>query len=124
MIDSLLMQEARSKIDAALQAVGKELGIVIKCGRATFTSTNATMKLEFSAIGDSGEVISREAEEFKRCARLFGLDPSMLNQTFHINGKDYKVVGMSPRSRRYPVIVEHFGKKYKMTASAINNAAH
>ncbi len=104
-----------------LEVVADTHGIVLKLGSGTFTPGHATFKLEISTVGESGEVNTKEADDFKRCAHLYGLKPEHLGQTFFQGGREFVVVGCKPRSSSYPILAKNAinGKTYKLSAKDV-----
>ena len=50
-IDSVILNSVRSKMDLALEKIGKELSLDIKAGNASYTDTNATMSVSINVKG-------------------------------------------------------------------------
>ena len=121
MIDRNLLTLIRKEIDQTLLAVAEKHGVAIEAGRCTFTATHATMKLEISArSGVSGEVITKEAEDFKRYAASFGLKEKDLNRKIQYGGAQYQIVGLKPRCRKFPVLARRGdGKLFKLAVSVV-----
>lgn len=118
----------RTKIDAALATVGKEMGLSLKAGNCYFTGTTATFKLEVATIAADGKVVNKMAEEFRRYAPLYHLKPDDLGREFTIpfTTAKYVVEGIKPSSRKYPIICKKLydGKMYKMTARQVVGALY
>lgn len=86
----------------------------IHVGNATYTESNATLKVEVSLVGKDGEVKTKDAEHFKTYAILYGLKEEDFGKSFKSNGHTYKIVGLKTKSGKYPVIAEREdGKKFK-----------
>jgi hypothetical protein len=111
----------KNDIDAALVALGEKHGVVLETGNGRFSPSNATVKLKISCINKGGEVLSKEAEDFKQDCWKFGLQPEDLGKSFRSNVKEWKVVGLLPRSRKYPVLCERLpdGKRFKFPAKVV-----
>jgi hypothetical protein len=77
--------------------------------------------LEIAGIADSGEVMTKEATDFKHYASSLGLTPEDLGTTFTFNGRQFKLLGCNPRNHKYPIIAQNVknGKRYKMESSAV-----
>lgn len=113
----------RTELERDLAALGKKHGLVITGGNAKFSANELTMQVKCSVIAGNGEVFSREKEDFKRCAVMFGLKPSDLGKKFtNFDGKTFEIVGMMPRSRKFPVLAQTAnGKKFKFPAAHVKN---
>lgn len=117
-----VIKNIRPEIEAALKEVALRHGVVIKCGNGSYTANNFTLKLEASAIdAATGVVFTKEAEAYKRNAAILGLKEEWLNQTFQsYTGESYKVVGLKPKSTKYPVLGERAdGKVFKFGAGMV-----
>ena len=120
------IRRLRDQIANALKAIeykGDENGpISIKVGNARYTDNSVTFSLEVSTINDDGSVNTTESEDFKRSARRYGLDPQDLGRSFVHAGSQYKIVGCKPRSRKYPIICECAGARFKFAPSTVKDA--
>ena len=106
-------------IEKAVQGVAEEFGIGIRRGRGTFSGPTFTMKLE-CGIKENGEVLTKEAQDFKQLASAYGLKPTDLGRTFCLRGNSYKIVGLKARSTKYPILVERAdGKRFKQDESTV-----
>ena len=110
-----------TEIEEAVQSVAKKHGIQIKRGRGVYGGANATLKLEIATMGTGGQVQTREAEDFKLYAKLYGMEADDLGKEFtDFDGEVYKITGFKPRSRKYPVLVERCdGKGFKMPVARV-----
>ena len=107
-------------LQSALNAVGKKLGVQITVGRASYTETLATIKLEAGILGADGVAESGMEADFKRLAVCFGLQPTDLQRSFTEGTTTWKIIGLKPRSRQYPVIgANQNGKRYKLPAAQV-----
>lgn len=107
-LDKMEFDQVRVDITDALKEVGAKYGLSFRATNISYTSTNATIKLEASCLTPSGEVIFKEAEDFKKMAELYGLKPEDLGKTFeYIDGINYQIVGLKPKSRRYPILCKN-----------------
>ena len=103
-------------IEAALQSVGEELGVQIRARGGSFSATACQIKLEVSEISEEGVAKTPERAAFVQQAIYYGLSPLDLDQEFKAkDGTVYRIVGLSPRKRKYPIVAERMsdGKLYK-----------
>jgi hypothetical protein len=94
----------------------------------TLERTNCTYdpggELRFSlilnAIPEEGEA-TMEQRHFERHAFMFGLKPEQYGATFNSRHGTCRLVELSPRSRKYPIIGETLQtkKRYKFTEQSI-----
>jgi hypothetical protein len=107
----------RADIDAALKAVGEKHGIVVKTdGGGSFSPTNYTVKVGAAVKAENGEVVTKEAQDFKMLASSYGLPLEMLNKEFFVAGVSHKVTGIYPRKHKYPVAITIQGRRALTTA--------
>lgn len=111
----------RSSINSKLAELESDFNIKIKLGRIGYSDSNFTAKVECNLVKD-GQVIETIAIDFDRYKDAWGLQFS-LGDTFISQGEKYKVLGLKPRNRKYPIIAEDIssGKRYKFSEDTINN---
>lgn len=109
-----------NEVEAALQKLLADRGITVKYKGGSFTTNNATLKIEFATVSESGEVNTREASDFKALAKVYGLEPTDLGRTFTSGGVTYTITGLKSRSHRYPVLVKrNDGRTFKFPADRV-----
>lgn len=102
-----------------LEAFEEENDIKVTIGSGKFDSTTLTLKVELAELAESGEALTRAANEFKFMAHRYGLAPEDLGREFKDGIRTYRIVGLKPRSTRYPIIAESDKKRYKFGAATI-----
>lgn len=104
----------RDAMEAALKSVEKEFNVKVEFGTARFSDQNARFKLEVSDIV-GGKALTKQVMDWNNHCKLYGFKKSDLGRPFKFQGHIYKIAGLSPRSRRFPVIVERQpdGKQFK-----------
>ncbi len=88
----------------------------IRARGGSYSATACAIKLEVSELSDDGVAKTPERAAFVQTAHLYGLSPNDLDAEFTANdGTVYKIVGLSPRKRKYPIVAERQpdGKMYK-----------
>lgn len=127
MITRSLLRTIRTDAEAALLDVAAKHGVQLTVGSGSFArdGSNASLKLEIAGIADDGQVMTKEATDFKRLASSFGLTPEDLGMTFTFNGKEFRLLGCNPRNYKNPIIAENVknGKTYKMPKDAVKPIA-
>lgn len=111
----------RTDLDVALAEVAKKHGLSARSLSGSFDDDTFTVRCEFATVGDDGSVNDKGANDFRRYAPQFGLPADALGQTF-VSPKSgpMKIVGLKPRSPKFPVIAEdESGKRYKFTADSV-----
>lgn len=115
----------RVEIEAILSPLAVKYGIGVHVGDCRFTSTTATFKLDVAVANEGGQVVTKEAEDFKRHALAFGLHPEDLGREFtSFSGERYIITGLKLSMRKYPVIGQRVdtGKSYKFPAHMVVQA--
>lgn len=123
-IDRPAMQILRAPIEAALRAVGEAYGIDLTLGKGKYAHTNGSFTLEIGLPQGDGNVMNADSAAYTANAAYFNLKPEWLFQTVTIGPTTYKIVGLKPRSAKYPVLAENLrdGKHYKLPAAAVQRA--
>jgi len=129
--------DLRVEIDAALKAVREKIGLSLKLGNCSFSTNFAKFSLEVSALRTDGNAIDAIARSFQQWAGVpvayvhrdsvsigVRFAASDLFREFPFCGGRYKVVGLVPRSKKHPVVLEDLasGKRYKYGADAVARA--
>ena len=111
-LDRNTIRALRERIATALAPIGKEFNMKLTPLSAVFTDNYATMKVEISTISDSGVVHTKEAEEFRRKCSYYGLLPSNLGESITADGTQYTIIGLNPRSKKYPIVVKRIDESW------------
>lgn len=114
------MEFTRSQFEAfkedvkkALKEVSEKYDVDISTGKITYSDMSFDLKLSVSKSG-----FNQEESDFKRYCELYGLKKSDYGKKVRLDGKVYKLVGLSITSNKYPIILEQSsGKRIKCTAS-------
>ena len=114
-------RDVASKIEAALAPLASELGIKISTMGGRFTEATYTLKVECATIS-GGEVQTKTVQDFKTYAFRYGLSADDLGRIFIYSGERWKIVGMKPRARKYPILCEKGGKVYKLPAESVRSS--
>ena len=109
-------------IRAALDEVGKKHNLKFAMGTLSYNELYFTVPLKGRFLDAQGSTEDADKEEFKLYAHKFGLDPNLFGQTVRVGAKLYRIVGIAPKARKYPVIGENAGKKYKLPADDVIQA--
>ena len=109
-------------LKAALEEVGRRHGVAFATGALSYNELYFTVSLKGRFLDSLGTTTEADKEEFKIYASKFGLDPNLFGQFVTIGFKSYKIVGIAPKARKYPVVGENAGKKFKLTAEDVKMA--
>lgn len=114
-----LLRQLQADMDEALKAVAQKHGVSIEVGNASFTSQNATFKVQVAVTGKGGVADTREAQDFRIFATSYGLTPDDLGQTFPYGGKEYTIVGLSRKSSKYPILCKKNGENVRLPVESV-----
>lgn len=99
----------------ALKSVEAKWGIKFNVGGGTYSDDTFTTKLKIALAG-----VDVAKKEWDRYCYRFGLKPEDYGSMFESRGTTFKVVGLKPKSRRYPIIGENDnGMRYKFPATIL-----
>jgi hypothetical protein len=107
-MDRKKLRQIADDVEASLTEVGLNHDVKIESGPGKFSRDGwATVTLKISEVDDDGRVRSEEAETFRHYATSYGLKPEDLGREFNTSCGTYRIIGLKPKNRKYPVIVEH-----------------
>ena len=94
--------------------------IKLELGSISFNENEFTSKLKISnTTTKTGSVIDSEYNWNQECER-FGLKPEHYGNKVKVNGLPATIVDITPRSHKYPIIVQCVdGKRYKMSSNQV-----
>jgi len=103
-------------VAAALKPVAEKYGMSLSEGGWSYYDTDITFKPKFAVVTDSGV-----PADFERLAPKYGLEPSDFGKTFTSLGRQFRITGIKPTRRQYPISGERVpdGKSYKFTAQQV-----
>jgi hypothetical protein len=102
MFDKTKVQAIAGDLRTAVEDLARKHGVGVAVGVAHFNTETIRVKLEFSTTAD-GAAISPSGRQFKRYARMYGLEPDDLGAPFTWKGRQYTIVGLNPRKMRMPI---------------------
>lgn len=85
-LDKPTVQYIRKRLEAAVEPLAEELGVAIDLGSCTFQKSNCRIQLKVVVLNLDGELVTEEADAFKRSAKLFGFEPADLGKEFVVQG--------------------------------------
>jgi len=119
-INKANLKNFRSDFATAMKSLEEEYGVSVSMKNISFTEDKFTTKLEVTNLSESGEVVDSTVEDFKKQARFYGLKVSDLGRTFVSQGRTFKVCGLKPSYRKYPVLAKsNTGKTFKFAADTV-----
>jgi hypothetical protein len=121
--DKASFKQFRTDFAKAVAALETKHSIKLSLGNISYDDYGFRTKLE-AVIGTAdnqkdGELLSFKADYMRHCSS-YGLTPQQWLTEVELNGRKYKIVGIAPRSRKYPIIAEKTdGKFCKIPASYV-----
>jgi len=111
-------------LEAALAPVAAKYGITFSYRGARFLADNATFKIEAATIGSGGVVNTRERDNFKLYASMYGLKDTDLDREISYAGKKYIIIGLNTRRQKYPIVAKRVedGKTILLTCEGVKSA--
>jgi hypothetical protein len=120
------IQQLRSEINAALEAIGTKFGISLQAGNASFLADNATFKLVLQ-VGEDKCIADLKAE--KAAKALLAFQPIYFSQLpldkhYKMDGDVFEIVGYNTRGRTRPMLIKSTktGKEYKCSIEQLERA--
>lgn len=107
-------KKLRTDIDRDLAALGEKHGLKIHAGNASYTENSVTFKVECLLDG-----FDKQADDFGKSCFLFDLSEDAYGKHFKFRGQTYALVGLKPRSPKYPIIGARAGNRYKLPEEAV-----
>lgn len=124
MITREKIRDMRKDIDAALKEVAEKHCVTIEAGNASYSSKSFSLKLNITENASDGSTVSQGELDWEKSHWKFGLDKDLFGKTFKTNKGEYEIVGLKPRSYKYPVLGKSLkdGKTYKFPEATVKKA--
>ena len=104
-----------------IRELAAESGLDIVTSKGRFSSTDCEITIKFS-LPKNGDDSDQERREFESQAGVFGLTAGHYKQTFIVNNKHFKLIGIKLSNRKYPIIgIDESGTKYKFEPSVLDS---
>jgi hypothetical protein len=89
------------------------IGISVNLGNTSFSDVKATMKVEFTDLLSSGEVVDVREVDWNKHAEIYGLEVGWLGKVIMFNNKPFTIIGLNTHKRKKPVMIKDvYGKMY------------
>ena len=109
-----------TKIEAALEAVGKELGVSFQIPDFRFKTNTGTVKIKFGMINESGKPINKLEDDFKIHFLSHGIPEEYLGKQFKVSGRQFTLTGYRPKATKRPFVGKsERGKEYIFTKNDV-----
>lgn len=105
-----ILRLVRDDMNEALAEIGKKHGLLLQCGRGTFTSSAATLKVEMAiASGEGGETVEnvKAVADWNALAERYGFDKAWLGKSFTYGAERWTILGLRPTRVKYPVLASN-----------------
>ncbi len=109
----------RAEMKEALDIIGEKYGLAFSLGRITFDDVSFRVSVDAGLTTAPGEPMM--AIDFRKHCNKHGLIVSDLGRTFtNTKLERFKIVGLKPRNRKYPIIGQRGdGKQFKFTSHSV-----
>ena len=99
-------------LEIAISLISKRHNVIIKVGTIGVGHNDFSVKLE-GCVSISEDV---EKELFEKDCMKVGLKPTAYGLTFKREHEEYKIVGIKPAAKKYPVVITNTAsdKSYKL----------
>lgn len=114
------LKEMRAEINKALAPLSDKYGVVFGTGNIRFTRDEFTVKLTVGTVNEGAPAQGKEVKDFLALCHGYGLEPTDLGKTFVSNGTAWVLVGLKPKSYKFPFLGERYdGKRFKFTEHTV-----
>jgi len=114
-----VLKEIRKDLTADLEKFFAERGLSVDLGSMSFDADHFTAKMTVNA----GSKSDAKRKEFVKKAYLYGLTADDFGKTFMSNGEEFRISGIKPRAKKYPITADRVrdGASYKFAASSVKS---
>ena len=110
-MDTATALEIREQIVEFVNQLAADYGLSPKVGAVSFGQYGADIAVNFSELVKvkttaSENVSALVPHRFLRDGHKFGITAKDFNRKFMRHGVEYRIVGVSPRAKKYPVVIE------------------
>jgi len=124
-VDRSTVEMLLDEAEEALGQIAMRHGIVVSRKHCTYSSTEIPVAFKFVVPErtEDGEAVDPKETEFRKYARRFGLEPDDYGKMFRTFNGVYRVCGIKPRARKYPVLGRNIdtGKAYKFRPDSVKD---
>lgn len=114
----LTLKAAKSLSEEAIELLNRELGkkfdVTFLYSGGVLGYNKLNMKIEVNAKDEDGDVVTTEEANFIECAAAYTngkVKSKDLHKVFTIKREKFKLIGLNPRAKKYPFIVEKVSTK-------------
>jgi hypothetical protein len=85
-----------------------------------FGGGSYVMKIELAETSPDGVADTREVQDFRLLAKLWGMSENHLGTSFDSRGRTFKVVGARPKNFKYPILAKRAdGRVFKFKPETV-----
>ena len=117
------LREFRDKFEQTLNEFGEQESLTLQAKAINYGDNTFNVKVEVTMAGDAEEAAEMQFKAaLSKNPWLFkGISEEDYGMTWTTYGTTYKLVGLKPRAKKYPLIVEKNGQQYKMPMDVFNS---
>ena len=122
MLDDKNLKEIGREVQDAISMVESEFNVKFNFEGIEQRATGARFIFDMRELSvDGGSAIDPWAVTWNAHATTLGFNLSDRGKTFTSNNRTFKLLGLKPRNRKYPMIAENIktGRSYKFRASSV-----
>jgi len=105
-IDTANLKEFREEFKKAVEKLAKKYKVEISLGNISYDNLEFHGKMSVKNLEQGGKKIDADKENFSKYAVLYGLKPALFGYSITAQGKNFKIVGINPRKRKFPIVLE------------------
>lgn len=126
-MDMKKARQLEGELVALLKPLAEKYNLVVKLKGGTIYPSELVSKISFAEKSEGGEALNREAILLRDHAEKFDLPKDCYGKTVkifnHVRDEEYTLVGIAPRSWRFPVLGKRKdGKVFKFPINAIRKS--
>ena len=112
------LNDIRKELNDVLQRYGVTKDIDFQIGNITFE--NDSFRTTLKAFNVAGGIDSSQVEFDKWCYK-FGVEKNWYGKDITFQGKQYRIAGIKPRARKYPVVLFNYSTGKKDTSVTVDS---
>jgi hypothetical protein len=118
-----LVREIMDECEEALRPIAEKYGLTLDHKGRTYRrdALPVMFQLLITEKDEDGNKLSAAARDFQKYAIMFGLEADDLHREFVHQGDRFRITGVKPRSRKFPILGENVrtGKTYKFPVETV-----
>ena len=125
MITTKMLDEFRKDLNEALKPLEQKYGLSIDVGRITYSPNDFSLRLSSTDVKEAMKNgLSPEKAIWDANCKLYGFKEDDFNKTISLQGRNFKIVGITPNCRKNGILIEDMGnnKTYKTSYESALNA--